>query len=284
MLLGARLIDSHIHVSNPHLPGIKILPELLLKAPEEVASQLHAEMQHAGICVALAIGTLNISEIDPLGIGETSTIAKIVPGIHPIGVMDATRTAPEHLDRVERLLRQGNVKALKGFLGYQHFGPEHPGFQPYYRLAEKYDLPVLFHSGDTYSKTAKLKYAHPLRIDEVAVDHPNVRFVIAHTGNPWLIDAAQVIYKNDNVWADLSGILVGDEAYFDRLTRSGSINRDIDGIVAAIDYSERPDRFLYGSDWPFAPMKTYLHFIERAIPVEHREDILQNNARRLFKL
>ena len=42
----------------------------------------------------------------------------------------------------------------------------------------------------------------PLLVDDVAVDNPDVKFVMAHFGNPWLIDAAEVIYKNDNVWAD----------------------------------------------------------------------------------
>jgi pantetheine-phosphate adenylyltransferase len=38
--------------------------------------------------------------------------------------------------------------------------------------------------------------------------------VLAHVGNPWLTDAAEVVYKNVNVWADLSGLVVGDEASF----------------------------------------------------------------------
>ncbi|MCH5374725.1 MAG: amidohydrolase, partial [Planctomycetes bacterium] len=33
-------------------------------------------------------------------------------------------------------------------------------------------------------------------------------------GNPWTVDAAEVIYKNPNVYGDLSGFLVGNDAYF----------------------------------------------------------------------
>jgi hypothetical protein len=94
--------------------------------------------------------------------------------------------------------------------GYPHFGPEDPGYVPYYKLAEKYDLPVIVHTGDNWSTTAKVKYAHPLRMDEVAVDFPHIRFVLAHFGNPWLVDAAEVLFKNvKNVWAHLSGLFVG---------------------------------------------------------------------------
>src|SRR5208282_4375038 len=95
--------------------------------------------------------------------------------------------------------------------GYLHFHPADPAYRPYYELAARRRLPFIFHTGDTYSPYAKLKYAHPLGVDEVAVDHPDVRFVLAHVGNPWMIDAAEVVYKNVNVWADLSGLIVGDE-------------------------------------------------------------------------
>jgi predicted TIM-barrel fold metal-dependent hydrolase len=89
-------------------------------------------------------------------------------------------------------------------LGYLQFGPEHPNYVPYYEIAARYHLPVIVQTGDNWSTKAKVKYAHPLRMDEVAVDHPEVRFVLAHFGNPWLIDAAEVVFKNPNVWADLS--------------------------------------------------------------------------------
>ena len=48
-------------------------------------------------------------------------------------------------------------------------------------------MPVFFHTGDTYSPEAKLKFAHPLGVDEVAVDHPDVKFVLCHLGNPWTV-------------------------------------------------------------------------------------------------
>ena len=88
-------------------------------------------------------------------------------------------------------IRNGRVKAIKAYLGYLHHGPESPGYVPYYELAATYYLPFIFHTGDTYSTTAKVKFAHPLLVDEVAVDHRGVNFVMAHFGNPWVVDAAR---------------------------------------------------------------------------------------------
>jgi predicted TIM-barrel fold metal-dependent hydrolase len=207
-----------------------------------------------------------------------------VPGLHPVGVADPTRTHPDHLRRAEAQLKQSKVKALKAYLGYLHHGPDSPGYAPYYRLAATYRLPVIFHTGDTYSTTAKVRFAHPLLVDEVAVDHPGVRFVLAHLGNPWLTDAAEVVYKNDNVWADLSGLLVGDEAFFRAGANQDAIRQVAEGVGKALRYSEKPDRFLFGSDWPLVPMAPYRRFIESIVPEAHRQAVFEGNARSLFGL
>ena len=142
----------------------------------------------------------------------------------------------------------------------------------------------MFHTGDTYSPLAKLKYAHPLGVDDVAVDHPDCRFVMCHLGNPWTIDAAEVIYKNMNVWADLSGLLVGTDEVFasdDGREAAAELSHD---VQRAIRYSERPNRFLYGTDWPLAPMVPLPRLHRQAVPPEFHELIFEENARRLFRL
>lgn len=72
---------------------------------------------------------------------------------------------------------------------------------------------MIIHTGDTYSRTAKVRMAHPLLVDDVAVDYPDVKFVMCHLGNPWFQDAAEVLYKNDNVYADISGLTLGEFTY-----------------------------------------------------------------------
>jgi len=34
--------------------------------------------------------------------------------------------------------------------------------------------------------------------------------VICHVGNPWIIDCMEVVYKNPNVYADISGLVPGE--------------------------------------------------------------------------
>jgi predicted TIM-barrel fold metal-dependent hydrolase len=247
-------------------------------------------MKEAHIEHALCMPRRDMDERDPLGVEGTRRLARLVPGLHPIGLADPERFDDKHLGRVEDALRKGDVVALKAYLGYLHYGPENPGYRPYYRLAARYKIPVIFHSGDTWSHLAKVKYAHPLRIDEVAVDFPETKFVIAHMGNPWLMDTAEVIYKNnkkglkENVWADLSALVVGSAEEFDKYRKRGVLKSVSEDVRKAIDFAERPDRFLFGSDWPLAPIKVYRDFIRDLVPEEYHQAVFYDNAKALFKL
>jgi predicted TIM-barrel fold metal-dependent hydrolase len=276
------MIDTHIHCVPPNLPGVGSLAPELRDTPAGVARLLRDEMQAAGVRAALAMGSAGGGDDDPLGVARTLEIAALVPGLFAIGIADPRRTDPEHLRRVEQQLADRRVIALKCYLGYLHYSPSDPGYRPYFEIAARHKLPVVCHTGDTYSPNAKLKYAHPLGVDEVAVDHPDVRFILAHVGNPWMTDAAEVIYKNMNVWADLSGLFVGSEEILSDPAAKETIRETIERVRSAFRYAERPNRFLYGSDWPLAPMTLYRDLIQTAIPEAHHEQVFVENARTLF--
>jgi predicted TIM-barrel fold metal-dependent hydrolase len=290
----SKLIDAHVHVVYAGLPGVpktKAPDGTLFDAPiDEVARCIQAEMKRANVEHALCMPSRELAASDPLGVEGTRRLAARVPGLHPIGLADPERSDAAHLARVEETLKRGDVVALKAYLGYLHFGADHAGYLPYYRLAARYRIPVIFHTGDTYSHLAKVKYAHPLHIDEVAVDFPETKFVIAHLGNPWLTDAAEVIYKNnkagvhENVWTDLSGLVVGAAADFDRLRQQGTLKIVKQSVLEALDFAERYDRLLYGSDWPLAPMNVYRDFIREVIPDQHHQAVFYDNAKALFRI
>jgi predicted TIM-barrel fold metal-dependent hydrolase len=278
------MIDAHLHVVPPELPGVGSLGSVLEWPVEARAAMVRKEMESADVRAALAIGCWNAAGDDPLGIAATLRAAQLVPGLHAVGVADPARTDPDHLRRADAALGTGQVRALKAYLGYLHFPPDHLGYIPYYELAARHGLPFIFHTGDTYSPRAKLRFAHPMLVDDVAVDHPDVRFVLAHLGNPWMQEAAEVVYKNVNVWADVSGLFVGDAASFGVEERSDLLRDVGHSLARAFRYAERPNRFLYGSDWPLAPMTAYRDFISWSVPELYHPLIFEENARVLFKI
>ncbi len=182
---------------------------------------------------------------------------------------------------IEAGLKSGKYACIKIYLGYVHRYAYDPAYRSIYALAEKYDVPVVFHTGDTYSARAKVKYADPLTIDEVAVDHPRVKFVIAHCGNPWIESAAEVTYKNANVYMECSAMLIGnlEEAPPEKVETY--VTKPIAWVFG---YLEDPRKLMFGTDWPLTAMKPYLEAYKKAIPKEHWKAVFHDNAVRVFKL
>lgn len=290
----SEIIDSHIHAVLPSLPGnIPSTPtpagHSFDESPvETIAMDIRHEMQSAGVTHALCMPQCDTPESDPLGIEKTVKLAMMVPGLHLIGLADPTRTNKHHLELVEKEIHEKKIIAFKAYLGYLYYAPSDSEYKPYYELAARYHVPFIFHTGDTYSDTGKLKYSHPLLIDEVAVDYPGVNFVFAHLGCPWFRDGGELIFKNnvagcrENLWCDISGILCGLEKDFKEYRKTGYLQQEASKIREAFLYSERPDRFLYGSDWPLTPLTVYRDFVREAIPEKYHQLVFHDNAKALF--
>lgn len=254
------IIDAHIHT------GFRDGSEPASGIPysrEELARQMAA----AGVVGAVA-------HTDTGGGGYADLTSSGI--IHCAGT-----SVPVAVRRIEQGLQAGRYRCLKIYLGYTYYYATDPAYEPAYRLAAQYDVPVVFHTGDTYSSRGKLKYADPLTIDEVAVDHPDVRFVIAHAGYPWIQSAAEVAYKNPNVFIEASAFLVGNADSTDRAWVDRYVTESISWIFG---YLEDPTKLMFGSDWPLVDIPSYLKAYQRANPREHWQAVFHDNAVRVFRL
>lgn len=254
------IIDVHVHTTftNAPEPASGIL---------ETQEQLLAEMAEAGV-----VGAVSHQSLDGSGhvdLSAQGVIHCVTPGVEV------------DLGRVEGALESRTHRCIKIYLGYVPRFASDPAYEPVYALARQYDVPVVFHTGDTYSSRAKLKYAHPLTIDEVAVDHPDVTFVIAHAGYPWYETAAEVTYKNPNVFIEASAFLVGDVA---NAPEEWVWTYIVDPIAWIFGYIEDPSKMLFGSDWPLVRISTYAEAYRAAIPQEYWQAVFHDNAVRVFKM
>jgi len=263
------IIDCHVHLNNYH--------EQVAVSLDQSLDRLQAAMQEAGVGFALVLTSYMVSPHRP----STAEVVRAVERIDSLGVVAGVsynNYRERDMRELADLLRAGLVKGLKLYPGYEHFYPHDHRVQTVYDLAEEFDVPVMIHSGDTYTPKGKLKYAHPLEVDDVAVDHPNVKLVICHLGNPWLVDCMEVVYKNHNVYADFSGLILGEftEAFEDYMEQQ---------IGEVILYAGEPRKFLYGSDWPICSMKSYVEFVRQLkLPAADLRAIMYENARDLFRL
>jgi uncharacterized protein len=259
-LSGLRIIDAHTHTDfSGELEKNRRVPI--------TQKQYFEEWRRAGVVGAIAHTNSR---------GDTGEDLRTRNVMTCLGI-DAQPKA----SLIEDGLRSGRYGCIKIYLGYVHQYAYDKNYEPAYLLAEKYDVPVVFHTGDTNSTRAKLKFADPLTIDEVAVDHPKVRFVLAHGGNPWIESAAEVAYKNPNVYLDGSALLIGN---LDRMA-PGKVDKYVVRPLAWVfGYLEDPKKLMFGSDWPLTDINSYVKAFKRAIPREHWKAVFHDNAARVFRL
>ena len=265
------LIDCHVHLNR--------YGENTAATLEERAAALFERMDEHGIAHAVVLTSYKVNDERP----HVDEVIRAVGDDPRVSVIEGLRWRdPEErtdLFNLEERLRSGQVRGIKLYPGYDRYAINDPSLESVFRIAAKYDVPVMIHCGDTYSKHAKVRQAHPLLVDDVAVDYPDVKFVICHLGNPWFQDTAQVLYKNDNVFADISGLTLGDFHYeFERYM--------VQRVKDMIMYMGDPGRqLMYGTDWPLAGMRTYRKFFEGLeLPDDARENIAWRTAARLFRI
>lgn len=188
----------------------------------------------------------------------------------------------QSLAKTEEMIKtRKNIVGMKIYAGYYHFDITDPVYDPVYKLAEQHDLTIVIHTGETYSSRGLLKYSHPLRVDELAVTHPDMRIVACHMGAPWVFDACEAACKNPNVYIDISGLLVGNAEFIAKQTETPLL---IDRYRQALIFLNNYDKVIYGSDWPLVPMSKYINFCKKLIPVEFHNKVFYENALKVYKL
>ena len=271
-------VDVHLHLSRwwRDLPRTAYRPDLDFAVPG-----LLAEMDRAGIDRGLVLQLFEAPS-SAEGLAEGRSLAGASGGrLHPVATVDPTAGEAVVHETIENWGREPDLVAIKLYPGYRAFYPHDPRLDPVYEYARRRRLPVMIHQGDTLDGIGLVKYARPIEVDEVAGRYRDLSFVLCHFGNPWVEEAAEIVYKNPNVHADTSGLLAHPSApYFGRM-----VERARRRLYNAIVTVGSPDRILYGSDWPLEELTVAVDLVRGLdLPAEDLDAILGGNARRLFRL
>jgi len=263
------IIDVHTHLNN--------YDETRQAPVEKCLDELHASMAYNKVDIALVLTSYVVNEHRPSTRAVVEATANC-KNIFVVAGLSFKNYRERDLREISDYLKDGKVRGLKLYPGYEPFYPHDPRCQILYDLAQEYDVPVMIHTGDTFNPKGKVRFAHPLHVDDVAVDNPGLKLVICHIGNPWIRDCMEVVYKNKNVFADISGLVLGDfKSHFKRFM--------LQQVKEMILFAGEPDYLLYGTDWPICRMRTYLSFVNAlGLSAEKKEKILWRNANRLFRL
>ncbi|MCF7688025.1 MAG: amidohydrolase family protein [Cephaloticoccus sp.] len=263
------IIDVHTHLNNYDETKEVPLAERL--------AQLQESMAFSKVDAAMILTSYTVNAHRP-STREVVELTQDIDSLHVVAGISFLNYRERDLRELSDYLKAGLVKGLKLYPGYEPFYPHDSRCRVLYDLALEFDVPVMVHTGDTYTPKGKVRYAHPLHLDDVAVDFPDLKLVICHVGNPWIRDCMEVVYKNKNVHADISGLVLGD---FTERFETFMVGQ----LKEMILYAGDPHYLLYGTDWPICRMRTYLKFVRGlGLPPEHEEQILWKNTNRLFKL
>ena len=270
------VVDFHVHVAKHHM-WLSWVHEYMRSVNPRVYENFNDSMtpknvlrlmDEEGVDVAVIL-----AEIAPLttGVVDNEFIVefcheseKLIPfaSINPIVDSNPSKT-------LMRLVRDLGVKGLKLLPPYQHFYPNDVKLYQLYEKAQKLEIPIIFHTGSSVFKNAKLKYGDPLHLDDVAVDFPDLIIIQAHGGRGFWYDSAFFLAKHHkNVYIDISGLPPQNLfRYFPELEKIA-------------------DKVVFGSDWPGIPsIKNNIKTIRKlSLRKETKRKILGENAIRILKL
>lgn len=178
--------------------------------------------------------------------------------------------------------------AMLGEVGTQLIGifPSDPVLEPYFSLAEEFDIPFALHMGPGPAWAVgdqaiykafpdfQIRAGNPLELEDVLRRHPNLRLYIMHAAWPMLDQLLAILWHNPNVYVDLGHlqVAISRDEYYNYLRR----------IVKA-GYA---DRIMYGSDVGLDDFGTGIDAILDAefLSESQKRDILYNNAARFLRL
>jgi uncharacterized protein len=135
---------------------------------------------------------------------------------------------------------------------------------------------ALFHTGQTGVGSGmpgcngmQLKYSNPKYMDDVVVDFPDMKIILAHPSFPSQEEALSVAQHKPNVYID----------------RSGWPPKCFPEILVKYCNIMLKKKVLFGSDWPMITPERWLSDFEKiAIKDELRAEIIKGNAARLLGL
>lgn len=222
----------------------------------------HAQIWEAGSRMA----TLVAPDSQPI----SATLGRYLDAVHPVdrsillgfksnylkaeisneGLADAVKRHPAKLigfagidptdeNCLDELCTAQDRWRLKGVTvspSLQDFHPCDTRAMAVYAECARRGMPVVFEQSHR-CPAAKMEFARPALLDEVAREFPNLRVVVSHMGYPWVDECVALLGKHLNVYANVAGLL--PQAW-----------RSYSALLSAYEYGVM-GKLLFGSDFPY---------------------------------
>lgn len=184
-------------------------------------------------------------------------------------------------------LQSGRIRAL-GELEPEYLGlsPADPRLEPYWQLAEEFDVPVGIHMGpgppgvayDTSplpvkSPNYRASQGDPLLLEDVLLKHKHLRLYVMHAGWPRFESLIALLYMHPSVYVDVAAL----QSVIPRAEYYRYLRELVEGGFSK--------RIMFGSDFP-DQAASGIEAIRSVdfLTSEQKNDILCGNAARFFRV
>lgn len=230
MQAPTRIIDAHIHLMDESGYMDKLL----------------SAMDRSGIekCCISGLGPL-------FGMADNRAVQREMRR-HPDRVIGAwfVRPGVDGPEMIDRAASEGfrMIKVTLPRLPY-----DAPECDPLWERALAHGMPVLFHTGlvapqaEGRGERISSWNMHPVRVEPVTREFPDLKVIVAHLGVNWNLDAAELIRMRPNAYADLTGEPDGWRVRVDR-----------GGIERYLWWEDAFDKIVFGTDVHWSKLDTIL--------------------------
>ncbi len=292
---GGELPQAVVHnwILTAECAGVKKPPAEVIPVYEDYLDdprchKLIGRMDESGIDVSVLLIVDNIRHgLDRdrlMRLHERCANAAAENPVRLIALASVDPRRPQAPELLRTVITNFKMRGLKWHTG-AGFYPNSPEAYAVLKVADDLGLPLLVHTSPLPEYASK--YSHPLHLDDIAHDFPNLQIIAAHAGEGWWRDWLAIAKYKKN--------LFGDSAIWQltAVSKPHLFRRHLREILDTLG----PERLLFGSDGPilepFVSTRTAVdHF--RAL-TQRRVDgitfseeevtaILGGNAARIFGL
>jgi hypothetical protein len=178
------------------------------------------------------------------------------------------------LKEIDRMVGEGLCGVMIAPWEHRLFTDDKKYF-PIYERCIRHDIPIWIHTSLNFSHVIPMEYGRPLILDRVAVRYGDLKIIAGHAGWPWVTEMVAVLWRHENVYADISGI---------RPKYMGMHNT---GWEPLVHYGNTilQDKILFATAWPLVMFDTAVSDVN-GLPLkpETRQKWFYKNAARLLKI
>jgi len=261
------IIDSHLHLSFMKKGGnFAQAKKLLLK-----------DMAKNGIAKAIVIPD-NLHNTNCADLDMVMKLIKNEPKLLMTASLQIEEINKNNLDKIKNLFVKKRALGFKIFPGHDPVYPTDKRWLPIFNLCQKYNLPLIIHTGINTGNLKVAKYNDPKYIVKIAKRFKKLKIIIAHYFWPKLDYCFKMTAGFDNIYFDTSGL-----ADAEVVEMSGGIKKIKEILTKTI--KRRKDSVIFGTDWPMCKIKPHLKLIDSLkISREEKDNVFYKNTLKIFRI